>query len=209
MHSTINSTVHFRPLNRLEHYICTTSMTYIRPGRIRTQYLWVSCHNRTEWAIGAGHVTLVSVQKHTFLYRTGIFSALFVLIFPEVKTQNAGIKIVLIYQTVFTKLHEIRAFFNLLRFFFLPPIYNYANINYYVVIRWLTFDHYCINTMWTHIIFSTKNINFSLTYHVEMIWTNNQYNYVVIELEIAGLSLPVTKQFGITYETLQTWLSFL
>ena len=34
VHSTIDSTAHCRPLNRpLEHCICTTSMTNIRPGR--------------------------------------------------------------------------------------------------------------------------------------------------------------------------------
>ena len=33
MHSTIDNTVHSRPLNSLEHCICTTLMTHIRPGR--------------------------------------------------------------------------------------------------------------------------------------------------------------------------------
>ena len=34
-------------------------------------------------------VTLVSAQKHTFVYRTGIFSALFVHIFPIVAYQRS------------------------------------------------------------------------------------------------------------------------
>ena len=33
MHSTIGSTVHSMPLNSLEHCICTTTMTNIRPDR--------------------------------------------------------------------------------------------------------------------------------------------------------------------------------
>ena len=33
VHSTIDNTVHSRPLNGLEHCICTTLMTHIRPGR--------------------------------------------------------------------------------------------------------------------------------------------------------------------------------
>ena len=33
MHSTIDSTAHSRPSNSLEHCICTTPMTNIRPGR--------------------------------------------------------------------------------------------------------------------------------------------------------------------------------
>ena len=33
MHSTIGSTVHSIPLNSLEHCICTTAMTNIRPDR--------------------------------------------------------------------------------------------------------------------------------------------------------------------------------
>ena len=33
VHSTIDSTVHSRPLNSLEHCICTTSMTNSPPGR--------------------------------------------------------------------------------------------------------------------------------------------------------------------------------
>ena len=33
VHSTIGSTVHSRPLNSLEHCLCTTTMTNIRPDR--------------------------------------------------------------------------------------------------------------------------------------------------------------------------------
>ena len=33
MHSTMGSTVHSMPLNSLEHCICTTTMTNIRPDR--------------------------------------------------------------------------------------------------------------------------------------------------------------------------------
>ena len=41
-------------LNSLEYcIICTTSITSIRPAKIRTQYLWDPSHNRTEWAIGS------------------------------------------------------------------------------------------------------------------------------------------------------------
>ena len=39
LYSTINSTIHSRPLNSLEHCICTTPMTNIRPGETRTLYL--------------------------------------------------------------------------------------------------------------------------------------------------------------------------
>ena len=33
VHSTIGSTVHSMPLNKLEHYICTPTITNIRPNR--------------------------------------------------------------------------------------------------------------------------------------------------------------------------------
>ena len=45
VHSTIGSTVHSMPLNSLEHCLCTTTMTNIRPDRDSI---------RCEWAIGAG-----------------------------------------------------------------------------------------------------------------------------------------------------------
>ena len=39
VHSTIGSTVHFSPLNSLEHCIRTTTMTNIRPDRGRPVYV--------------------------------------------------------------------------------------------------------------------------------------------------------------------------
>ena len=54
VHSTIGGIVHFVILNSLEHCICTTTMTNIRPTEIRGWYPQVTSPSRYEWAIGAG-----------------------------------------------------------------------------------------------------------------------------------------------------------
>ena len=53
VHITICNTLHSMPLNSLEHCICTTTMTNIRPDRDLNQ---VTSPRRYEWAIGAGRL---------------------------------------------------------------------------------------------------------------------------------------------------------
>ena len=52
VHSTIDNTAHTNPLNSLEHCICTTPMTNIRPGRDSNPVpnsLSISSRNQNEW----------------------------------------------------------------------------------------------------------------------------------------------------------------
>ena len=52
--STIGSTVHSMPLDSLEHCICKTTMTNIRPDRDSNLVPQVTSPSRYKWAIGAG-----------------------------------------------------------------------------------------------------------------------------------------------------------
>ena len=56
VHSSIDSTAHFLPLNSLEHWICATTMTNIRSDQDSNPVHLVSSHNRIEWATGAGQL---------------------------------------------------------------------------------------------------------------------------------------------------------
>ena len=58
LYSTIDSTTHARPLNSLEHCICTTSMTNIRPGRDLNPVPRVSSYNRPNEPSGPADAVL-------------------------------------------------------------------------------------------------------------------------------------------------------
>ena len=56
MHGTIESTVHSMPLNSLEHCICTTTITNIRPDRDSNLEHPGSKHQSIRMSHRAGHI---------------------------------------------------------------------------------------------------------------------------------------------------------